>query len=394
MTATSLTAGATNTYGLLASLPLVVESYTLEGLSRPWSPDFVRRTTVVHLNGAGHVGVGEDVTYTPEDHAIFQSGSYPLALAGRFTLQSFSARLDELDLFPSPPPRQDSHAYRRWAFESAALDLALRQADISLSDALGRTPEPVRFVVSMRLPDPPSLQPVLRRLELYPDLRFKLDATSAWDDALIDELAATGAVDSVDFKAYYDGLPIDTTADAHLYRQVTDGLPHAWLEDPALTTHTAPVLAPHAARITWDAPIRSIADIAALATRPRMINIKPSRFGTLQALLDAYDYLHTEGIGAYGGGQFELGPGRGQIQYLAALFHADAPNDVAPLGYHDLTPGLPPSPLPPLTDTTGFRWTSHVDATAPCCDDESCSEPAAKTSCCTPVTTGTGCGCR
>ena len=35
----------------------------------------------------------------------------------------------------------------------------------------------------------------------------------------------------------------------------------------------------------------------------------------------------------YGGGQFELGPGRGQIQYLASVFHPDGPNDVAPTGF-------------------------------------------------------------
>ena len=61
-----------------------------------------------------------------------------------------------------------------------------------------------------------------------------------------------------------------------------------------------------------------------------MVNIKPSRLGGLRNLLDAYDYCAERGIGNYGGGQFELGVGRGQIQYLASLFHADAPNDVAP----------------------------------------------------------------
>ena len=65
-----------------------------------------------------------------------------------------------------------------------------------------------------------------------------------------------------------------------------------------------------------------------------MVNIKPSRLGGLRSLLDAYDYCAAQGIGAYGGGQFELGVGRGQIQYLASLFHADAPNDVAPTGFN------------------------------------------------------------
>ncbi len=79
-----------------------------------------------------------------------------------------------------------------------------------------------------------------------------------------------------------------------------------------------------------------------------MVNIKPSRLGGLRPLLDAYEYCEERGIGMYGGGQFELGCGRGQIQYLASIFHPDTPNDVAPSGYNenDPSPDLPSSPLP------------------------------------------------
>jgi hypothetical protein len=89
-----------------------------------------------------------------------------------------------------------------------------------------------------------------------------------------------------------------------------------------------------------------------------MVNIKPSRLGSLQELCAAYDYCEEHGIGAYGGGQFELGPGRGQIQYLACLFHPDTPNDVAPSAYNDPDPkpGLPSSPLEPRGAEVGFRW--------------------------------------
>ncbi len=78
-----------------------------------------------------------------------------------------------------------------------------------------------------------------------------------------------------------------------------------------------------------------------------MLNVKPSRFGGLRTLLDFYDYCAAHAIGCYGGGQTELGVGRGQIQYLASLFHADAPNDVAPAGYNLPEPpaDLPSSPL-------------------------------------------------
>ena len=75
--------------------------------------------------------------------------------------------------------------------------------------------------------------------------------------------------------------------------------------------------------------------------------MKPSRFGPLSRLLAAYDHLRENGIAAYSGGQTELGPGRGQVQYLASLFHPDAPNDIAPSGYNEPEPpdDLLPSPL-------------------------------------------------
>jgi hypothetical protein len=89
-----------------------------------------------------------------------------------------------------------------------------------------------------------------------------------------------------------------------------------------------------------------------------MVNIKPSRLGGVKNLLDAYDYCRERSIGNYGGGQFELGVGRGQNQYLASLFHADAPNDVAPSAFNlpAPTPGLPSSPLAPAPAASGFRW--------------------------------------
>jgi L-alanine-DL-glutamate epimerase-like enolase superfamily enzyme len=137
-----------------------------------------------------------------------------------------------------------------------------------------------------------------------------------------------------------------------------EAFPQAWIEDPALTPETDAVLAAHRERFSWDAQIHSIADIEALPYPPRMVNIKPSRLGGLQSLLEAYDYCAERGIGNYGGGQFELGVGRAQNQYLASMFHADAPNDVAPTGFNlpSPPPGLPSSPLEPSPAASGFRW--------------------------------------
>ena len=351
---------AVPTYDLISSLPLTVEGYALETRSLTVSSGFERVSTVIRLRGGGEEGLGEDVTYEAEDHVRQLEHGPVLPVAGEWTLDAFARHVGGLDLFPVQAPEQPAYRhYRRWAFESAALDLALRQAGRALHEVLGREPRPVSFVVSSRLGEPPSFAPVERRLAVYPDLRFKLDATPDWDDELIARLVATGAVDSVDFKGAYKGTSVDVPTDPGLYRRVAEAFPDAWLEDPDLDDAEAfAALEPHRDRITWDAPIHSVDDILGRRVVPKTVNLKPSRFGSLEGLFAAYDFCEARGIEAYGGGQYELDAGRGQIQYLASLFHPDGPNDIAPGGYDalDPEPGLPPSPLDPRPSRVGFRW--------------------------------------
>jgi hypothetical protein len=335
-----------STYARLAELPLLVDGYALEGLELAGSIRFTRRTTVVRLRGAGDEGIGEDVTYDPEAQLSQQHRGAVLPLAGPHTLDSFSQLLERLELAASGHEAD----HRRWGYESAALDLALRQDGHSLAEALGREPQPVRYVVSTRI------ERLRGWLALYPELRFKLDASSDWADDLIEELASLGRVDTIDFKGVYRG-DFGEPANADLYRRVAEAFPEAWLEDPGLTPETDEVLRPHRDRITWDAPIHSVADVDGLPFPPRALNVKPSRFGTLRRLFDFYDVAAERGISLYGGGQFELGPGRGQIQYLASLCHPEGPNDVAPGGFNEPEPraGLPESPLELRLAATGFR---------------------------------------
>jgi L-alanine-DL-glutamate epimerase-like enolase superfamily enzyme len=326
----------------------------------PLGPEFVRSTTVVHLHGSANEGVGEDVTYAGEDHDALHAAGAILELAGHWTLASFSAHLATLDLFPTPPQSEVYRRYRNWAFESAALDLALTQAGEPLHGVLERAPQPLRFVSSLRLPDPPTLEPVSLRLAQHPDLKFKLDPTAAWDDALVAQLGALNAVAVADLKGFYEGTIVDNPPNAALYARIAEGFPDAWIEDPALNADTGPVLATHHDRITWDAPIHTVDDVRALAFAPKMLNVKPSRLGSIKELVDLYDYCAAHDIGNYGGGQTELGVGRGQIQYLASMFHPDTPNDVAPAVYNlvPLPTDLPASPLAPSPAPTGFRWVS------------------------------------
>lgn len=347
------------TFDLLSGLPIEVDGYSLQGLKAEISPEFTRLTTIVAISGGGLEGTGEDVVYSGEEHLEYQRLGAVHDLAGTRPLGELCELIESLDLFPTPPAMEASRLYRIWGFESAALDLALRQNGLSLAQALRREAQPMRYVASTRLGEPPTLEPVDKRLALDPTLRFKLDATSSWTPEIFAQLVATGAVDSIDFKGMYKGTSVDQGADAVLYARVVEAFPDAWLEDPDLSSAEAmAVLAGEHDRITWDAPIHGIADIEALPFAPRMVNIKPSRIGRLSALCETYDYCAQHAIGAYGGGQTELGVGRGQAQYLAALFHPDTPNDLAPAAYNQVDPpaGLPRSPLTGDFSAPGFSW--------------------------------------
>ena len=161
----------------------------LTGLSADVSSDFMRRTTIVHLRGGGHEGTGEDTTYSEAEQLAFQQAGTVLPVTGSHTIESFSALFEGMD------------SYRRWAVESAALDLALRQAGkATLGGARAR----------------PEAGHVRRRRCGSARLRRSTASSAGWSStprsassstrratgtrSSSRELAETGAVDSVDLK--------------------------------------------------------------------------------------------------------------------------------------------------------------------------------------------------
>jgi hypothetical protein len=320
----------------LRGLELNIEDVTTERKSVEVSTQFTRVTTTVVLGGEGEHGRGEDVTYTAEDHDWFPD----LEARARTTLGELSAELDGLQLFETEPAMPAWADYRRWAFESAALDLALRQNDLSLGAAVKRDYHPVRFVVSTR-------GDAFGWVEHIPGVELKLDPENDWDRPFMERLAATGRVRVLDFKAYYKGTAVDVVPDPVLYAAAAELFPDAVLEDASLDGECGTALRGQEGRMSFDAPIHSVADVRALPVEPGWMNIKPSRFGTTARLLECIEHCAAEGIQMYGGGQFELGVGRRHVQVLASLFYPDGPNDVAPREYNagDPRPGLPQSPL-------------------------------------------------
>ena len=111
----------------VAELLVEIEGLTLERRELAVSAGWTRVTTTVVLHGGGETGEGEDVTYVAAEHDGFPEPD----LVGSYLLWQFSRLLDGAEIGGG------DRDHRRWAFESAALDLALRQAGRSLGAALG-----------------------------------------------------------------------------------------------------------------------------------------------------------------------------------------------------------------------------------------------------------------
>ena len=344
-------------WGRLRELPLAIESVAYERQAATLAYGFERITTLVRLIGGGAEGHGEDVSLHETDAQSLHVLAPDLGLVGSWTLESFCDHLTRVDPFAEPPEWEPARRWRNWAIESAALDLALAQAGQPLHAVLGRECMPMRFVNSLGLGDPPTFEPIRRRLEVHPDLRFKLDVTPAWSRELMAEVAATGAVEIVDFKGHYGMDTGEEGALLAMYEHAVGLFPDALLEDAHDLPEVAALLGQAGDRISYDAPIHTAADLDTVPLKPRAVNIKPCRVGDIRSLLEVYDAVAERGLIVYGGGMGELGVGRGQIQLLASIFHPDGPNDTAPSGYNADLPAasLPSSPLPPAPAAVGFR---------------------------------------
>jgi L-alanine-DL-glutamate epimerase-like enolase superfamily enzyme len=343
-------------WSAVKDLPIAIESSSFEALvpSGPTTGLEDHSTTQLRLRGRGEEGVGEQVGMGEAQESL-RASDFPLT--GEWaTLADFLAHVEAIDMWPEPPEYELQRNWRRWTFESAALDLALRQSATSLPEVLGRTPQLVTFVNSFGLGDPPDIDKVANRRAMHPTVGFKLDVAPSWTQEVMDRIAAVEGIATIDFKGQY-GLEVeDEAALLAMYERTLATFAAVVFEDPHDCPAVLELLTPIAERVSYDAPITSVASLGATPIEVRIVNVKPCRVGRLQELSRLYAHCESAGIEMYNGGMGELGVGRGQAQLLASLFHPGAPNDIAPAGYNLEVPppGLPPSPLDPAPDR-GFR---------------------------------------
>src|SRR6201993_4795494 len=200
----------TDLWTAVKDLPIAIESSSFEALG-PSGPtgleDF--STTQLRLRGRGVEGVGEQVGLPDAQQSLRASD---FRLTGEWaTLADFLSPLDAIEMWPEPPEYELQRNWRRWTFESAALDLALRQSRTSLPEILGRTPQPVTFVNSFGLGDPPDIDKVANRRATHPTVGFKLDVAPSWTQEIMDRIAAVEGVATIDFKGEY-GLEVEDEA--------------------------------------------------------------------------------------------------------------------------------------------------------------------------------------
>ena len=349
------------TWERLADLPLVVDGYTLSEQARRISPEFERVTHTIALRGDGEAGLGEDVTYdADEQRAHAADGPVLAARPARSRSTSFSRAARRVRPLRRPRalarrlPRLPPLGVRVGGARPRAAPgrpLARRRARARAA------PRPLRRLAAARHParrrrdrPPPRALPRPRvQARRRPELGRR-PARHARGHRRRRGDRPQGRLPRHPGRRRHRPGALRARRRGAAGRVARGPRPHG----PRGRRGAAPVPRPdHLGRAD---PLGRRTS-STLPFAPRTLNVKPSRFGSLERLFDFYDHCEANGIGLYGGGQSELGVGRGQIQVLAALLHPDGSNDIAPAGYDwlEFPPGLDPSPLDPALEPTGFR---------------------------------------
>ena len=340
------------TYDRIAPLPVLIDDVAYERQSRAVSSGFERVSTTIVMRGGGVEGRGEDICYAAPDHDLLpEPGS--LGLAGTHTIASVAEQLDGA---------RPVHGRSEHAGVARLPPLGVRERGARPRAAPGR-------LHARRGRRSRARAAALRRLDARGRARLARRRTRPRVQGRPDSgRVGRGAHGRARGDRPHPRVRPQGALRRHAGRHgARRRLPRAASRSASptpcsRTCRSSPTCSRRspttsiASRSTR--PIHSLADVDALPIPIKHLNIKPSRFGPLSRLFECIDTCLERGTELYGGGQFELGVGRGQVQEIASLFYPHTPNDVAPPDYNAPTPvaGLPQSPLSPPTRSPGFGW--------------------------------------
>ena len=216
------------------------------------TPGFERVSTTIVMRGGGHEGRGEDICYTPTDHDACR----PAPARGR--PRSPRSRAPRRRTCSRRPGLHAARDYRRWAFESAALDLALRQAGAA------RRGRRAAGAAALRRLDAARRARLAGRATGSSSRSTRFRASGTWRtwtpgrDRAHPRVRSQGALPR---------HPVDSVPDAAFHALIAGHFPEAVLEDVSLDADVLAALAGDLGRVSFDAPIHSLADVDALPCR-------------------------------------------------------------------------------------------------------------------------------
>jgi hypothetical protein len=297
----------------LAGLALEIDDACVER-SDVALPDYAggpRPSSIAHITGNGATGYGENVAFFEPEHAAFEAtvAAWATAQRGRVGLTVGNALAGV------------TARYERAALEAALIDLGLRQAGLSLADLTGVRSAQLRIVKSLAADPEPLVQIQGVRAQGF-DGELKIDVDPTWSDATLAALAQDSSVVIFDFKGK------GTVALAERLAALNRG---ALFEDPP--PGFEPVVGSFT-RVSRDATLPDAQAVESARRRGEPVNLKAPRMsGPLEVLRGLQSALATPdphpASPAYLGGMFEVGVGRTQARQIAALYCAEAPNDLA-----------------------------------------------------------------
>ena len=246
--------------------------------------------------------------------------------------------------------------WRNWAYESAALDLALRAGRSTAGRGAGPRAA-ARALRELARPRRPAVgRQVARRLDATRDLRFKLDARPGVDAGDRGRARATGAVQPSTSRAATGSRSRIPTRSPRLYDARARGLPR---RARSRTRTTCPRSRRCSSRTPTACPTTRRSTPSPTSSQPfpaRTVNIKPSASAACGRCSRSTRRARSAASRMYGGGMGELGVAADRSSCSPRCSRRTR-RTTSPrrASTRSTRRRHPPSPLPPEPPVAGFR---------------------------------------